>query len=131
MSSDEPDDIGEPQVDLTSLHREDVFTDLGAASIRRLTPIRVDGSDDPARETQYIGETSLITQLGPVPVQFPLDATSLEDAFKKFPDGVKTAVELRGAAPGDRGDRGVAGGPRPAGGERAGQGRSPEGDPVR
>jgi hypothetical protein len=41
----------------------------------------------------YIGETSLMTQVGPIPVQFTLDAATLEEAFRRFPDGVKTAVE--------------------------------------
>jgi hypothetical protein len=80
-------------VDTGNLHREEVFTDLRAASIRRLTPVKADGSTDSGRDVIYIGETNLMTQMGPLPVQFPIEATSLDDAFKQFPEGVKEAVE--------------------------------------
>jgi hypothetical protein len=80
-------------VDIENLYREEVFTDLGAASIRRLTPVKLDGSDDPSRPPLYIGETSLMTQMGPLPVQFPMEVDTLDDACRQFPEGVKTAVE--------------------------------------
>jgi hypothetical protein len=80
-------------VDLENLHREEVFTDLRAASIRRLTPVKGDGSTDSKRDVVYIGETNIMTQMGPLPVQFPIEADSLADAFKQFPEGVKAAVE--------------------------------------
>jgi len=83
----------ELSVDTDNLHREEVFTDLRAASVRRLTPVKADGSDDSGREVIYIGETNLMTQMGPLPVQFPIEAKSLEDAFNQFADGVKGAIE--------------------------------------
>ena len=83
----------EISVDTANLHREEVFTDLQAASVRRLTPVKADGSDDPGRDVIYIGETNLMTQMGPLPVQFPIEATSLDDAFSQFAEGVKGAVE--------------------------------------
>ena len=84
---------GEIAVDTDNLHMEEVFTDLRAASVRRLTPVKADGSKDPGREVMYIGETNLMTQMGPLPVQFPIEADSLDDAFSQFADGVKAAVE--------------------------------------
>ena len=80
-------------VDLASLHREEVFTDLQAASIRRLTPVKSDGSQDAGRDVIYIGETNLMTQMGPLPVQFPIEAKDLDDAFGQFAEGVKGAIE--------------------------------------
>ena len=80
-------------VDTENLHREEVFTDLRAASIRRLTPVKTDGDPDNGRDVMYIGETNLMTQMGPLPVQFPIAAKSLDDAFHQFADGVKEAVE--------------------------------------
>ena len=80
-------------VDTTNLHREEVFTDLQAASIRRLTPVKSDGSQDNARDVIYIGETNLMTQMGPLPVQFPIEAKDLDDAFSQFAEGVKGAIE--------------------------------------
>jgi hypothetical protein len=80
-------------VDTENLHREEIFTDLHAASIRRLTPVKADGSADSGRDVIYIGETNLMTQMGPLPVQFPIEATSLDDAFGQFAEGVKGAIE--------------------------------------
>ena len=82
----------ELSVDLDSLYREETFSDMRAASIRRLTPVKEDGSDDPDRKAVYIGETSLMTQMGPFPVQFNIEAENLADAFKQFPDGVQEAI---------------------------------------
>ena len=80
-------------VDVENLYREETFTDLGAASVRRLTPVKPDGADDAARDVLYLGETQIMTQMGPLPLQFPLDGPLLTDAFKSFPAAVKTAVE--------------------------------------
>ena len=80
-------------VDTDNLYREESITDLRAASIRQLTPIQADGSDDPARPRRFIGDTTLMTQMGPIPVQFPLDAPTLAAACQLFPEGVKGAIE--------------------------------------
>ena len=80
-------------INVEELYKEESITDRKAASIRRLIPINKDGSEDPTRETIYIGDTTLMTQMGPIPVQFPLEASSLEAAFELFPEGLKEAVE--------------------------------------
>ena len=93
MTDQNSTSASEITVDTDNLHREEMFTDLHAASIRRLTPVKADGSDDSGREVIYIGETNLMTQMGPLPVQFPIEASSLDDAFSQFAEGVKGAVE--------------------------------------
>ena len=93
MASDEPRDVLDLTIDLGNLYREDNFTDAGAAAIRRLSPVTANGEPDLGRPVIYIGETSLMTQVGPIPVQFTLDAQTLEEAFRRFPEGVKAAVE--------------------------------------
>ena len=85
--------IDEIKADLNNLHREDVFRDMRLATIRRLQPIREDGSPDPTRPTTYIAETTIVSQVGPIPVQSPIEADSLKDAFQKFPDAIRAAVE--------------------------------------
>jgi hypothetical protein len=80
-------------VDATNLYREEIFTDLKVATIRRLAPILPDGSDDPARPVIFVGQTTLLSQAGPVPVQCPIEAASLEDAMNAFPAAVNQAVE--------------------------------------
>ena len=51
--------LGEITVDQNNLYREESFTDLKVASIRRLTPIKADGSDDSSRPALFVGETTL------------------------------------------------------------------------
>ena len=60
------------EVDVANLYREESITDMKAATIRQLIPINVDGSEDTSRSRQFIGDTTLMTQMGPIPVQFPL-----------------------------------------------------------
>ena len=80
-------------VDGDNLYREESLTDLRAATIRQLIPITADGRDDPTRARRFIGDTTLMTQMGPIPVQFPLDAPTLVEACALFPAGIKSAIE--------------------------------------
>lgn len=93
MTDQTSQELGTLSVDTENLYKEETFTDLRSASVRRQSPVNTDGSPDTTRPTMYIGETTLMTQMGPFPVQFPIEADSLEDAFGKFPEGVKAAVE--------------------------------------
>ena len=74
MATEDPQNILDLKVDLQGLYREETFTDLGAATVRRLTPVTPDGSPDLSRPAVYMGETSLMTQVGPIPLQFALEA---------------------------------------------------------
>lgn len=82
----------ELQVDRTNLYREDVFTDLQTATLRRLTPVKDDGSDDPSRPVIFVGATQLMSQAGPIPVSAELDATDLRGAIEKFPGAIRDAI---------------------------------------
>jgi hypothetical protein len=93
LSDEEPKTITEIQVDTTNLYREEIITDLKVASIRRLLPIQADGSPDASRKPLYTGQTTLMSAAGPVPVQCPIDAASLEEATAKFPEAIQEAVE--------------------------------------
>ena len=61
------------QIDQNNLYREESFTDLTFATIRRLTPIKVDGSPDESREVIFTAMTQLMSPNGPVPVQCLID----------------------------------------------------------
>ena len=80
------------RLDPNGLYREETFTDLRTGSLRRMVPVTRDGKDDPARPVIYEGHASLMTQRGPLPLQFHIDASSLEDALAKFPDMAKRAL---------------------------------------
>lgn len=83
----------EMKADLENLYREESYTDLKVAQIRRLIPVKADGTPDEDRNEVFIGETQLMSPRGPVPIHCPIEAASLEDAFAKFPDAVNAAVE--------------------------------------
>ena len=94
-SHDEPplQSLNEVKVDTNHLYREEVFTDLRIATIRRLSPVRLDGSPDPARPALYSAQTTLMSQAGPLPVEAPIEAGSLEEAAAKFPAAIQEAVD--------------------------------------
>ena len=86
-------DLPEVELDPKGLYREDVFTDRRAGSIRRLTPVTADGSPDAARAVLFSGQTQLLTPAGILPLGFEIEAATLEEALRKFPEGVKVALE--------------------------------------
>ena len=86
-------DLPEIQLDPKGLYREDVFTDRRAGSIRRLTPVTIDGAVDATRPVLFSGQTQLLTPAGVLPLGFEIEAKTLEEALQKFPEGVKVALE--------------------------------------
>jgi len=74
------------------LYREDSVTDLKKGAIRRLTPINADGTEDKSRTAMFIGHTQLMSPEGPIPIQTPLDANSLEEAIDIFPEMMQRAL---------------------------------------
>ncbi|MGH8700712.1 MAG: hypothetical protein ACREVR_05985 [Burkholderiales bacterium] len=87
---DRPTDI---KLDPASLYLEEVFTDRRIGTIRRLTPVKGDGSRDPKREITYLGETQVMSTVGALPISFEIDATTLEEAAQKFGPAAKEAIE--------------------------------------
>jgi hypothetical protein len=91
--ADEKTESTEFSVDRTNLYREENFTDLKIGSIRRLTPVKPDGSADKTRKTLFVGHTNLITPNGPLPIQNVIQAKELQQAIKKFPEAIQSAME--------------------------------------
>jgi len=89
-----PDDrTGDPRMDPKTLCREEIITDRKVGTIRVLTPIRSDGSNDASRQVAYIGEAQLLTSVGTLPINFEIEAKSLDEAVVKFAEVAKEAVE--------------------------------------
>jgi hypothetical protein len=86
-------DLPEVKLDPASLYQEEIFTDRRAGTLRRLTPIKTDGSPDPSRPVLFSGQTQLLTPAGVLPLGFDIEATTLSEALDKFPDGVRIALE--------------------------------------
>jgi hypothetical protein len=93
LSSDEAQHLADLKVDTANLYREEMFTDLRVATLRRLIPVRPDGSDDPGRPILFSAQTTLMTQAGPVPVSAAIEAATLLEATQKFPEAIQAAVE--------------------------------------
>lgn len=93
MSADGVRGLDDIKADTDNLYREESITDLQAVSLRRLIPIRVDGTDDTGRKPMFVASTSVMSPAGAVPIQAPIDAASLEEALQKFPQAIKAAVE--------------------------------------
>ncbi len=91
--SEEANPLGDIAVDTENLYREETFSDLKVASVRRLTPVTAEGLDDASRPTLFIGETTLMSARGPLPINCPIEAETLTDAFDAFPQAVQEAVE--------------------------------------
>jgi hypothetical protein len=86
-------DLPDVKLDATAMYREEVFTDRRAGTIRKLTPVTIDGNVDNTRFVLFSGQTQLLTPAGVLPLVFEIDAQTLEEALQKFPEGVKGALE--------------------------------------
>ena len=89
-------DQGMPKIDFAinedSLYREEVYNDFKAATIRRLVPVKADGSEDPSRECKFVGNAHIMSPQGPVPIQAALEATTLEEAIAAFPAAMEATM---------------------------------------
>jgi hypothetical protein len=91
MSPEE--ETAELKMDPTQLYREEVITDQRVGTIRRLTPVLVDGDVDAGRPTQYIGSAQIMTPAGALPLSFAIEAQTLEQAIDGFASAAKIALE--------------------------------------
>ena len=92
MASD-PNRMGEMTMDAASLYREEIYTDRKAGTLRVLQPVKSDGSPDTLRKTVYQGEAQLMTNMGPLPISFDIDAATLADAIAGYAEATKAGIE--------------------------------------
>ncbi len=78
----------EQKIDFTvkadNLFREEIITDLNIATIRRMVPVKSDGSTDDSRTEQFFGQTQLMSPQGPVPLHAVLPANNIEEAIASY-----------------------------------------------
>lgn len=86
-------DPREPTMDPKELYREELYTDRKMGTLRVMVPVKTDGSADTARPTLFVGEAQLMTNMGPLPISFEIDARNLADAIAKYGDAAKVGVE--------------------------------------
>jgi len=84
---------GEARMDAASLYREEIYTDRAAGTLRVLVPVKTDGTADTARPTLFIGEAQILTNMGPLPISFEVDAKNLVEAIENYGEAAKVGVE--------------------------------------
>lgn len=77
---------GEIRMDAANLYREESYTDLKAGTLRKLVPVKPDGTDDPARAPVFSVATQVMTPAGILPLSGEVaGAKTLEEAVAGFP----------------------------------------------
>ncbi len=85
--------VNEIQMDAGNLYREETFTDMKAGSLRRLVPVKADGTEDPSRPAIFTAATQVMTPGGVLPLSGEVEgAQTLEEAVAKFPAAIKQAI---------------------------------------
>lgn len=80
-------------MDRSNLYLEETFTDLKSGTVKRFTPVLPDGSLDKGRKILFLGQTSVYTPHGPLPIQNVISAKELAQAFKRFPEAMQEAMK--------------------------------------
>lgn len=93
MANETPPRGVEARMDAASLYREEIYTDRGAGTIRVLTPVTRDGGPDQTRAAIYVGEAQILTNMGPLPISFEIDAKSLGEAVQKYGEAAREGIE--------------------------------------
>lgn len=93
MATRSDEHLIEPEVNPDDLWLEEVYTDRRVGTIRKMTPVKPDGTRDPRREIAWLGETQVMSAVGALPISFPLEAKTLEEAARKFGAAAKAAIE--------------------------------------
>lgn len=94
MSNDNEPKITDIKINPDNLYREESFTDLTYATIRRLTPVKIDGSPDESRQPLFTGMAQLMSPNGPIPVQCVIEeAKTLSEAAAKLPGAIEKSVQ--------------------------------------
>ncbi|MFL6620500.1 MAG: hypothetical protein ACJ8MH_17970 [Povalibacter sp.] len=81
------------QMDADALYQEEMFTDRRVGALRRLTPVKPDGSRDEARPLLFVGQAEIMTNMGPVPINFEIPGDDLAQAVAGFGPAASAAVE--------------------------------------
>jgi hypothetical protein len=93
MADRRDDRLSEASMNAADLFREEIYTDRRVGTIRVMTPVKSDGTADPARKTLYLGEAQMMTSAGALPLSFEIDADSLSDAVAKYATAAREGFE--------------------------------------
>jgi hypothetical protein len=80
-------------MDPNALYREELYTDRRTGTLRVMVPVKADGAPDPSRPTHYTGEAQIMTNMGPLPISFDIEAVTLADAVARYGEAAKVGIE--------------------------------------
>lgn len=80
-------------MDVNALYQEEVFTDRRVGMIRRMTPVTAEGERDANRKVLYMGQAEIMTNMGPMPISFEIEADSFAQAVSKFGPAAAAGIE--------------------------------------
>lgn len=80
-------------VKVSNLYRQEIFHDPEAGSILCNTPVDATGQYDPIRRQIFHGSCTVMFGGRPSPIQFPIEASSLEEAITNYPEACRQAVQ--------------------------------------
>ena len=91
--ADEQNQPTELKIDRSNLFKEETYTDLKVGIVKCMTPVKADGTVDKTRKSVFVGQTSLMTPNGPLPIQAVIQAKELQQAIKKLPETMQASIE--------------------------------------
>lgn len=80
-------------MDPSDLWSEEVITDRRVGTLRMMHPILPDGAPDPQRPTLFVGEAQMMTNVGPLPISFEIEAATLAEAVAGYGEAARAALE--------------------------------------
>lgn len=89
-------DSNQNAMDPNGLYKEENYTDQKTGAIRKLIPVKADGTEDPDRSVEYFGSAQVMTPMGAMPLNFALEGTTLGEAAEDFASKAELAVEEAG-----------------------------------
>lgn len=81
------------KIDAANLWKEENFTDLKVGAIRKMTPVKTDGTEDESRKATFSATTNIMTPGGALPVSGEIEADTLAEAIEKFPEAINAAIK--------------------------------------
>jgi hypothetical protein len=80
-------------MDANAIYLEEVFTDRRVGMIRRMTPVTAEGERDMGRKVLYLGQAEIMTNMGPMPINFEIEADSFGQAVAQFGAAAAVGIE--------------------------------------
>ena len=89
-------DSNQNAMDPNGLFKEENYTDQKTGAIRKLIPVKADGTEDPDRSVEFYGSAQVMTPMGAMPLNFALEGSTLGEAAEDFAGKAELAVEEAG-----------------------------------